>query len=66
MLIPLKGADLYEKVKKLLHSVCIPILELDELVTDGAPSMVRRNSGVSLLETPREPVFEIPEKDECC
>jgi hypothetical protein len=43
------GADLYEyeEVKKVVKNLYIPIQKLAALVTDGAPSMVGRNSGVS-------------------
>jgi len=45
------GGDLYEEIRKVLHSLDIPIKKLDGLVTDGAPSIVGRSSGVSSLIT---------------
>jgi hypothetical protein len=54
-LMPIKetstGTHLYEEVKKMLQSLSTPIQNKDGLVTDGAPSMAERNSGVSSFIT---------------
>jgi 2-keto-3-deoxy-L-rhamnonate aldolase RhmA len=43
------GADLYDSVQKVLQSLDIPTEKAAGMVTDGEPSTVLRNSGVSSL-----------------
>jgi hypothetical protein len=45
------GANLCKEIKKVLKSLDIPTHKLAELVTNGAPSTARENSGVSSLVT---------------
>jgi hypothetical protein len=42
----IKYADIYEDVKKVLVSVDISTRKLNGLLTDGEPSMIRKNSNV--------------------
>jgi hypothetical protein len=43
--------DLHDEIKKVLLKLNIPIQKLVGVVTDGAPSMAGKNSGMSLLIT---------------
>jgi hypothetical protein len=54
-----------EDVKKVLQSLDIPVQNLAELMTDGAPNVTARNNGVSLINandmtnaTDRDMIFD--------
>jgi hypothetical protein len=43
--------DLHDEIKKVLQKLNTPIQKLFGVVTDGAPSMAGKNSGLSSLIT---------------
>jgi hypothetical protein len=43
--------DLHDKIKKVLQKLNIPIQKVAGVVTDGAPSIAGKNSGLSSLVT---------------